>query len=73
MCLCPAHRQESYRYYGSGESFVMRIHPEFHVYRWTHDNSFFTLANPDHLAFGGTAPVPCVRAFVCVYEGLRVC
>jgi hypothetical protein len=46
-------RQESYRYFGNGESFVMKIHPEFKVFRWTHENNLFVLANPDHLAFGG--------------------
>jgi TLD len=45
--------QESYRYFGNGESFVMKIHPEFKVFRWTHENNLFVLANPDHLAFGG--------------------
>lgn len=40
-------------YYGSGESFVFKFHPEFSVYRWTGLNDYFVLSNTSHLAMGG--------------------
>ncbi len=45
--------QESSRYYGTGESFVMQIHPRFHVFRSTHANNLFVLPHTDFIAFGG--------------------
>jgi hypothetical protein len=40
-------------YFGSGESFLARIRPDFAVYRWTRRNNSFLLARSDGLAFGG--------------------
>lgn len=72
--------QEGYKYFGNGESFVMRIHPDFKVYRWTHENNLFTLAHPDHLAFGGqcarsyaTCVVVCADTFVVCVLALERC
>ena len=45
--------QESSRYYGTGESFVMQIHPRFQVFRSTHSNNLFFLPHSDFIAFGG--------------------
>lgn len=44
---------ESCRYYGTGESFVMQVHPRFQVFRSTHANNLFFLPHSDFLAFGG--------------------
>jgi hypothetical protein len=40
-------------YFGSGESFLARIRPEFAVYRWTRRDNNFLAARPDGLVFGG--------------------
>lgn len=40
-------------YFGTGESFLVRVHPHFEVYRWTRKNSLFALAGSDHIAMGG--------------------
>mmetsp|Transcript_49482 Transcript_49482/g.119183 ORF Transcript_49482/g.119183 Transcript_49482/m.119183 type:complete len:205 (-) Transcript_49482:294-908(-) len=39
-------------YYGNGESFLFKVHPEFKVYPWTRANDHFVLAAHDCLAFG---------------------
>ena len=51
-----AHQQQGQQqrgFFGSGESFVASIRPDFAVYRWTRQNNLFLLARPDCLAFGG--------------------
>jgi len=45
-------RQSQY-YFGTGESFLFRLHPNFTVYKWSRKNSYFMLANEKSVAFGG--------------------
>lgn len=40
-------------YFGSGESFVFSIRPNFNVFRWTRKNNLFMLGRGDCIAFGG--------------------
>ena len=40
-------------YFGTGESFLAKLHPEFATFPWTGKNSQFVLAKEDMLAFGG--------------------
>jgi hypothetical protein len=53
--------EESPRYSGSGESFVMKVHPEFKAYHWSHRNNFFYVANAEFIAFGGVFVTVCLR------------
>lgn len=43
----------STRYEGTGESFVFKLYPELHIFKWSRRNSYFQLASPSSLAFGG--------------------
>ncbi|KAJ1626276.1 TLD-domain-containing protein [Pavlovales sp. CCMP2436] len=45
------HREEGY--FGTGECFLVKIHPEFDVFRWSRRNDHFALAGADHIAMGG--------------------
>ncbi len=40
-------------YYGTGETFVFKMAPEFEVYPWTGRNDQFVLCDKAYLAFGG--------------------
>jgi len=40
-------------YFGTGESFLFTLSPDFSVYPWSRANSYFMLCNEDSLAFGG--------------------
>eukprot|EP01133_Synstelium_polycarpum_P011965 gene11965-13948_t len=40
-------------FYGTGESFLFKIYPEFHVYKWTKENDFFIFTCMDYLVVGG--------------------
>jgi len=40
-------------YYGTGESIIFKLYPEFKVYRWTKKNDFFMYSNSEELALGG--------------------
>lgn len=49
----PSSWRKSEYYYGTGETFVMKLHPEFKPYTWTSKNSYFVLAKNDFIAIGG--------------------
>jgi len=40
-------------HYGSGETFLFKIRPEFKVFRWTKLNDYFMLSARDFIAVGG--------------------
>ena len=40
-------------FYGTGESFVFALKPEFHAYKWTKSNNMFMYAQRDGIAMGG--------------------
>ena len=40
-------------YYGGGETFLMQVHPDFAVHRWTARNSQFVVSAEEYLGFGG--------------------
>jgi len=40
-------------YYGTGESFLFSLAPKFHVYKWTHLNSYFQYTTDDSICIGG--------------------
>lgn len=42
----------SEHFYGSGESVLFSVFPEFRVYRWTGANNFIVKGNTDSLAIG---------------------
>jgi len=44
---------KSSSYFGTGESFVMTIAPQFAVHRWSKTNSYFAHASDDNLGIGG--------------------
>ncbi|EWM28431.1 oxidation resistance protein 1 [Nannochloropsis gaditana] len=50
---CPCPFQNATGYYGTGESFVFKFHPQFTLYKWTGKNDYFILSNAQHLAMGG--------------------
>jgi len=41
------------RYYGTGESFLWSLFPEFHVYTWTNTNDYFQYSDYSSLFMGG--------------------
>jgi len=45
--------RKGHHYFGTGESFLLQVHPRFAVYRWTSANDFFAIAEPNYLALGG--------------------
>lgn len=45
--------KSSKQYYGTGEGFVFTISPEFSVYKWSRQNSFFQLGSGESIALGG--------------------
>lgn len=49
-----AWREDSQGYYGTGESFLFKLTPEFGVYRWSRKNDFFMCSNPNWLAVGAS-------------------
>lgn len=51
--FCTENLQVKSSYFGTGESFLAKIHPEFQTFQWTGKNSQFVLAKEDMLAFGG--------------------
>ncbi|XP_053653498.2 uncharacterized protein [Cherax quadricarinatus] len=48
---CSLHVSELY--YGTGESFLFTFHPEFQVFPWTGENTFFVKGNNESLIVGG--------------------
>ena len=40
-------------YYGTGESFLMKIHPHFESFKWTRKNHQFMVSRSDFIALGG--------------------
>jgi len=41
-------------YYGLGDSFVFKLHPDFKAFHWTEKNDFFVENHPnDHISIGG--------------------
>eukprot|EP01132_Coremiostelium_polycephalum_P001161 gene1161-1471_t len=40
-------------FYGTGETLLFKIHPEFEVFGWTKENDFFIFTNQDYIAIGG--------------------
>jgi hypothetical protein len=40
-------------YYGTGESFLWSLSPEFHVYKWTTSNDYFQYSNNESIFMGG--------------------
>lgn len=48
---CSLHVSELY--YGTGESFLFSFHPEFQVFPWTGENTFFVKGNNESLIVGG--------------------
>jgi len=44
---------KSSSYFGTGESFVMTIAPQFAVYRWSKTNSYFAYVSDENLGIGG--------------------
>ncbi|XP_039254995.2 oxidation resistance protein 1-like isoform X1 [Styela clava] len=51
--LCSNSLHVSDHYYGTGESFLFKASPQFEVYKWTGDNSFFIKGNTDSFTIGG--------------------
>lgn len=43
----------SRRYFGTGETFLFKVHPDFATFRWTRVNSLFLFGAPECIAFGG--------------------
>ena len=39
-------------YFGTGETFLFKIHPSFKIFRWTRNNSHFVHSAADCIAFG---------------------
>ncbi|MPC97048.1 TLD domain-containing protein 2 [Portunus trituberculatus] len=48
---CSLHVSELY--YGTGESFLFSFQPEFQVFSWTGENTFFVKGNNESLIVGG--------------------
>uniref|UniRef100_A0A0P4WCB2 Oxidation resistance protein 1 n=2 Tax=Scylla TaxID=6760 RepID=A0A0P4WCB2_SCYOL len=48
---CSLHVSELY--YGTGESFLFTFQPEFQVFSWTGENTFFVKGNNESLIVGG--------------------
>ena len=48
---CSLHVSELY--YGTGESFLFAFQPEFQVFSWTGENTFFVKGNNESLIVGG--------------------
>jgi len=40
-------------HYGSGETFLFKVRPDFKVYKWAKTNDYFMLSGPDFIAVGG--------------------
>lgn len=40
-------------YYGTGESFLFTFQPEFQIFPWTGENTFFIKGNNESLIIGG--------------------
>jgi hypothetical protein len=43
----------SQRYYGTGESFLFRLHPQIDVYPWPNSNNFFIFSSEHFISMGG--------------------
>jgi len=43
----------SQRYYGTGESFLFRLHPQLDVYPWPNTNNFFIFSSDHFISMGG--------------------
>jgi len=41
------------RYYGTGESFLFTLQPQFSFFKWKQENNFFMFSKEDCIAFGG--------------------
>ena len=39
-------------FYGTGESFLFRLYPEFEVFRWTGKNQYFIRTDTENLTIG---------------------
>lgn len=51
LVSCSLHVSELF--YGTGESFLFSFHPEFQVFPWTGENTFFVKGNNESLYIGG--------------------
>jgi len=40
-------------HYGSGESFLFKVRPEFKIFKWANKNNYFMLNDKDFIALGG--------------------
>ncbi|XP_064081810.1 uncharacterized protein LOC135198187 isoform X3 [Macrobrachium nipponense] len=51
LVSCSLHVSELF--YGTGESFLFSFHPEFQVFPWTGENTFFVKGNNESMYIGG--------------------
>jgi len=50
LVSCSLHTSDSF--YGTGQSFLFTLKPEFNVYKWTGENLFFVKGNHDGIWIG---------------------